>query len=169
MIARSFKKEEVTEKMFKQIKMVDAAKKSWRVRYSLVECLVAISPYLEKDIIKKDVVESFEELLKDQESEVRAISVIKLPEITEKLGKQQAWNLFFQYIEKASKDGTKDTVPTVKLALVEAIIPYFRTVDKANVIEQGIPILQGLLKDESHTIRIGVMQRVMELSELVGS
>ena len=67
-IAKAFKKEEVTEKMFKQIKLVDANKKSWRVRYSLVECLVAMGPYLEKDIIKKDVVEVFEELLKDQEA-----------------------------------------------------------------------------------------------------
>jgi len=25
------------------------------------------------------------------------------------------------------KDGTKDTPPTVKLALVEAIVPYFKT------------------------------------------
>ena len=58
-IARAFKKEEITEKMFKQIKFVDSSKKSWRVRYSLVECFVSISPYLEKDIIRKDVVESF--------------------------------------------------------------------------------------------------------------
>ena len=65
-IARSFKKEEVTEKMFKQIRFVDSSKKSWRVRYSLVEALVAMAPYTEKDIIKKDVVEAFEELLKDQ-------------------------------------------------------------------------------------------------------
>ena len=97
-IARAFKKEEVTEKMFKQIKFVDSGKKSWRVRYSLVECFVSIAPYLEKDIIRKDVVESFEELLKDQEAEVRAISVIKLPEITGRLSSQQAWNIFFQYI-----------------------------------------------------------------------
>jgi hypothetical protein len=95
--------------------------------------------------------------------------VIKLPEITARLGQQQAWSLFFPYVEKASKDGTKETVPTVKLAVVEAIIPYFKTVEKTNVIEQGIPILQSLLKDENHTIRIGVMQRVMELGELVGS
>jgi hypothetical protein len=52
------------------------------------------------------------------EAEVRAISVIKLPEVTAKLGQQSAWTIFFQYIEKASKDGNKDTVPTVKLALV---------------------------------------------------
>ena len=81
--------------MFKQIRFVDANKKSWRVRYSLVEALVSIAPYLEKDIIKKDTVEAFEELLKDQEAEVRAISVIKLPEITGRLGQQQAWNTFF--------------------------------------------------------------------------
>jgi len=47
---------------------VDSGKKSWRIRYSLVECLVSIAPYLEKDILRKDVVETFEELLKDQEA-----------------------------------------------------------------------------------------------------
>jgi hypothetical protein len=56
----------------------------------------------------------------------------------------------------------------VKLALVEAIVPFFRTVDKVNVIETGIPILAGLLKDENQSIRTGVMQRVMELSDIVG-
>jgi len=33
------------------------------------------------------------------------------------------------------------------LALVEAIVPFFRTVEKNNVIEAGIPILATLLKD----------------------
>lgn len=44
------------------------------------------------------MVEAFEELLKDQEAEVRAISLIKLPEVTQRLSQQQAWNVFFQYI-----------------------------------------------------------------------
>ena len=55
-------------------------------------------------------------------------------------------------------------MPTVKLALVEAIIPFFRTVDKNNVIESGLPILTTLLKDENHSIRIGIMQKLIELS-----
>lgn len=168
-IARVFKKEEVGDKMFKQIRLIDSAKKSWRVRYSLVECLVAMTPYIEKDTLRKDVVEAFEELLKDQEAEVRAISLIKLPEITAKLTQQQAWNVFFQYIEKASKDGNKESVPTVKLALVEAVIGYFRTVDRESVTESGIPVLAALLKDENQSIRIGVMQKLMELGEVVGA
>ena len=52
----------------------------------------------------------------------------------------------------------------MKLALVEAIVPYFRTVDKSNIIDSGVPILGGLLKDENHSVRIGTMQRLMELS-----
>lgn len=57
----------------------------------------------------------------------------------------------------------------MKLALVEAIIPYFKTVDKNSVTETGIPILASLLKDESHVVRIGIMQRVMELNDIVGT
>lgn len=89
--------------------------------------------------------------------------------MTQRLSTQQAWNVFFQYIEKTSKDANKEAVPTVKLALVEAIIPYFRTVEKASVVDSGIPILAGLLKDENHSIRIGIMQRIIELTEIVGT
>jgi hypothetical protein len=38
--------------------------------------------------------------------------------LAEKLSKAQSYTTLFQYFEKASKDGTKDTPPTVKLALV---------------------------------------------------
>lgn len=76
--------------------------------------------------------------------------------------------MFFQYIEKASKEASKDVSPTVKLALVEAIVPYFKTIESEKVVESGIPILAALLKDENQTIRIGVMQRIMELSEMIG-
>ena len=35
-------------------------------------------------------------------------------------------------------------------------------------MEMGIPILAALLKDDHHSIRIGVMQKIMELGEVVG-
>lgn len=57
--------------------------------------------------MKKDVVEVFEELLKDQEAEVRAIALIKLPEITQRLSVQQSWNVFFPHLERLSKEGNK--------------------------------------------------------------
>lgn len=73
--------------------------------------------------------------------------MIKLPELTQKLSTQQSWSVFFQYIEKASKDANKDAAPTVKLALVEAIVPYFKSVDREKILESGLPILTVLLKD----------------------
>lgn len=100
---------------------------------------------------------------------MRAIALIKLPEITQRLSVQQSWNVFFPHFERISKDGNKETVPTVKLALVEAIVPYFRTIEKEKVTEGGLALLAGLLKDENHTIRIGAMQKVIEASEVVGA
>lgn len=166
-VARAFKKEETTDKFFKLIRFVDSAKKSWRVRYSLVECLASILNYLEKDIVKKDVVEVFEELLKDQEAEVRAIALIKLPELAGKLSPAQNWSVFFQYYEKAAKDGNKEAAPTVKLAVVEAIIPFLRTVEKEKLLEQGVAVLGVLLKDENQSVRIGIMQKIMDINEMI--
>jgi len=55
--------------------------------------------------------------------------LLKSPELAQKLSSQQSFSILFQYFEKAMKDGTKDTPPTVKLALVEAIVPYFKTLE----------------------------------------
>jgi hypothetical protein len=132
-VAYAFKTEETNDKFFKFIRQVDPNKKSWRIRYSLAECLGNMMHKFDKDTIKKDILECFEELLKDSEAEVRAIAILKTPLLAEKLSKQQSYTTLFQYFEKASKDGTKDTPPTVKLALVEAIIPYFKTIENEKI------------------------------------
>lgn len=46
MLAKIFKKEEINDKFFKYIKLVDSEKKSWRVRYALIECIASLLPYL---------------------------------------------------------------------------------------------------------------------------
>jgi hypothetical protein len=48
--------------------------------------------------------------------------------------------------------------------VVEAIIPFLRTVEKDKLIEQGIPVLGLLLKDENQSIRIGIMQKIMDIN-----
>ena len=47
-MARFFKKEEINDKFFKFIKLVDPEKKAWRIRYSLAESVTSLLPYLEK-------------------------------------------------------------------------------------------------------------------------
>jgi hypothetical protein len=98
---------------------------------------------------------------------VRAISLIKLPDLASKLSPAQSWNVFFQYYEKAAKDGNKEAAPTVKLAVVESIIPFLRTVEKEKLLEQGIAVLGVLLKDENQSIRIGIMQKLMDINEMI--
>jgi len=64
-LAKSFKKDELNDKFFKFIKIVDTEKKSWRIRYALIESISSLIPYLDKSLIEKDSVEIFEDLLKD--------------------------------------------------------------------------------------------------------
>ena len=100
--------------MFKYIKEVDVDKKAWRIRYALAESLASLLPNLEKDLIKKDSVQIFEQLLKDTQAQVRTIAVLKVSELAQKLTQQQSFNIFFEYIEKASKD----TSTNVRMALI---------------------------------------------------
>jgi len=106
LLARFFKKEEVVDKFLKPIKMVDANRKSWRVRYSLAESVASLLPYLDKESLKKDVVEIYEELLKDTEAEVRCIALLKCPEVAAKISPQQSFNVFFPYLEKSASENS---------------------------------------------------------------
>lgn len=59
-VASAFKTEETNDKFFKFIRQVDPNKKSWRIRYSLAECLGNMMHKFDKETIKKDVLECFE-------------------------------------------------------------------------------------------------------------
>lgn len=163
-VARFFKKDDLGERMFKFIKEVDPDRKAWRIRYALAECIAALLPYLEKELIKKDSVEIFEELLKDTETEVRTITLLKVPELAQKLSQQQSFNIFFEYIEKASKD----TSINVRMAVVEILGAYLATLDKEKVKESGVGLVMNMVKDDNQSIRIGLVQRIKDLIEVVG-
>ena len=75
---------------------------------------------------------------------MRCIALLKLPEVSQKLSHQHSYTVFFQYVEKSAGDTSS---LNVKLAVVEMIVPYLNTVEKEKVIENGIPMIQALLKD----------------------
>ena len=163
-MARFFKKEEINEKFFKYIKLVDPEKKSWRIRYALIEAVSSLLPYLEKDLIKKDSVEIFEAILNDTEAEVRTIAILKMPELAQKLSAQQSFNVFFPYAEKLSKDVSIN----VRLALVENIDRYFATLEEDKLADKGITLLMDLMKEDAPSVRIAVVQKLKDLCEVFG-
>ena len=81
--------------------------------------------------------------MKDTEPEVRAITVLKLGELTSKLSTQQSFNIFFEHVEKAAKDAAIN----VRLALIEILPTYLGTIDKDKVKDNGITLIMNLLKD----------------------
>lgn len=44
------------------------------------------------------------------------------------------------------------------------IVPYFSTIELEKVSENGISLIMSLIKDENQPIRIGIAQRLKDLS-----
>ena len=84
--------------------------------------------------------------------------------MAQKLSHQQSFSVFFQYAEKASKD----TSMNVKMALVENIDMYLGTLDSDKIADNGITLLMGIIKDENPPVRIGIVQKLKDLSEVLG-
>ena len=90
--------------------------------------------------------------------------MLKVPELAQKLSQQQSFNIFFEYIEKASKDASLN----VRMAVVESLAGYLATLDKEKVKDNGVGLVMNMAKDENQSIRTGLIQKMKDLLEVVG-
>ena len=56
----------------------------------------------------------------------------------------------------------------MRLALVENIDLYLGTLDNEKIADNGITLLMSIIKDENPPVRIGIVQKLKDLSEVVG-
>lgn len=106
------------------MKVVDNDKKSWRIRYSLIEAWGNVMGFVDKLVIRKDIKESFEELLKDPEYEVRSIAILKLPLLCPHLTKQIVTDDFLPHLERLSKEGVSSHVRQSVTESLPAVLKY---------------------------------------------
>ncbi|CAK81537.1 unnamed protein product (macronuclear) [Paramecium tetraurelia] len=143
--------------------LADPREKSWRVRYTVPECLESIIEVVDKTILKTKAVPVFQQLLKDPEPEVRSITVMTIYNLLKEIPitLKDQFLPFFQAL-------STDTSQHVRMSLAEQICKISKQYTVQVVIQTFIPLISTLIKDDVSEIKIKLAHNLDQLSQTIG-
>jgi len=115
--------------------------------------------------VGKDILNIYVEFLKDTEQEVKAISILKLPEICEKLPE----NVIIETIVPLLKNLASDPSSHVRQSIAQILVKVAKYMKTENIIENIIPIIQQNYKDEALDVRISIISTFGVFHQMIGS
>ncbi|CAD8092055.1 unnamed protein product [Paramecium sonneborni] len=149
--------------------LADPKEKTWRVRYTVPECLESIIDIIvkinkDKSILKVKAVPVFQLLLKDSEPEVRSITVMSIYHLLKELpvNLKESFLPFFQAL-------STDTSQHVRMSLAEQICKISKQYSVQVVIQTFIPLISTLIKDDVAEIKIKLAHNLDQLSQTIGA
>ncbi|CAD8070753.1 unnamed protein product [Paramecium primaurelia] len=148
--------------------LADPREKSWRVRYTVPECLESIIDIVvklnkDKSILKSKAVPIFQQLLKDTEPEVRSITVMTIYHLLKEIPSTFK-DQFLPYFQALSTD----TSQHVRMSLAEQICKISKQYSVQVVIQTFIPLISTLIKDDVVEIKIKLAYNLDQLSQIIG-
>lgn len=161
----AFTKQEINESLLPTLKNVDPENKSWRIRYGLAEVLPTVCNYVDKEIVKRDILNQFVEFLKDNEQEVKSIAVLKLPEICEKIPEK----LIIDTLVPLLKNLTVDPSQHVRQSVAQILVKIAKLLSTENLIENFIPLINKAYKDEALDVRLTVISTFGLFHQMMGA
>jgi len=146
------------------LKNTDPEQKSWRVRYTLAEVLASFCPNIDLEIVRKEIFPVYENLMRDNEQEVKSCALIKLPEFMDKLTESQLQD----NLVPALNSLITDTSLHVRLSVAAALSQLCLTLSLDGVINHILPLVQSLLKDEIIEVKSAGVKALKAINEKVG-
>ena len=137
---------------------------SWRVRLTICDKIHEVLgfPTL-KPQTRTLLVEIYSKMFDDTEAEIRNICCMRLESIADKIGKDELFDKVLIQLKKLEKD----PVSYVRGALASTILRICPLIGKSKTSEYIFPIFLNLIKDESHDIRLTIINSLDRLNEVL--
>jgi len=146
------------------LKNTDPEQRSWRVRYTLAEVLASFCPEIDLEIIRKEIFPVYENLLRDNEQEVKSCALIKLSEFLDKLTQDQLQSMLIPAFNALITDPSLH----VRLSVAAALAQLCTVLSLDGVINNVLPLVQALLKDEIIEVKSAGVKVLKAINEKVG-
>lgn len=161
-VAKILTKDE--NKTFVMPLIIQAAEdKSWRVRLCLSKNFTAIACNFGKEVTDMSLIQTFGNLLKDSEVDVKIEAVKNLSEFAKIISADKVSVLVPQVVSLG-----KDPLAIVRSyvgGVLTNILPY---IAKDQVYQAILPLIKDLLKDELQEVRKGGVHAMAKLLEVLG-
>jgi len=165
-LAQSFRTHGMDDKnleLVKPVVLACAEDKSWRVRYMVANCFVAIANGMGAEVTRT-LVSVFVNLLKDSEAEVRTAAAGRISGVSALLDLQQ---VITNILPRVSVLVT-DEAQKVRSALASDVLLLAPIFGNAGTSEHLLSIFLQLLKDDVPDVRLNIISKLDQVTKVIG-
>lgn len=147
--------EEVVDHLLYHIRLL-ALDSAWRVRYIAADHFIALCTMLDTETIRDSMINYFIRLLEDQEPEVRAVAISKIPGISKLIGVALSIEKLIPIVKQLVADCNK----YARASLAAIIIPFCYLLPHRVVTEHILQCILLILKDQFPNVRLHVISNI---------
>jgi serine/threonine-protein phosphatase 2A regulatory subunit A len=140
--------------------------KSWKVRHHFVKNFPKLSEVMGKDITENSLIQTYVQLLRDQEAEVRAEALNSLLEISSSISREKILTIVFPAVCSVASDTSANT-HVIKNA-TDAVLQMSKVLGREVTVSKVVPLLEDLLKTENPEVRLHVLSGLGGVGEYAG-
>lgn len=152
--------DEVKDHLLYHIRLL-ALDGAWRVRYIAAAHFIALCSMLDAVTIRDSMINYFIRLLEDQEPEVRAVAISKIPGISKLIGVALSVEKLIPNVKQLVADSNK----YARASLAAIIIPFCYLLPHRVVTEHIVHCILLILKDQFPNVRLHVIECICRRPE----
>ncbi|CAG9311872.1 unnamed protein product [Blepharisma stoltei] len=141
--------------------------KSWRVRYHFAQKFPQLAEALGKEITENSLIQTFVQLLRDIEADVKSIALHSLKSTMNLINREKIQNLVFPTVEAISSDVSLN--PKVRKNCAEVIAEMVQYVGREFASSKIAPIALVLMSDESFEVKMKMVEGLGNLASVIGT
>ncbi|OMJ90390.1 hypothetical protein SteCoe_7309 [Stentor coeruleus] len=141
--------------------------KSWKVRYHFAQKFPAIAQALGKDITESSLIQTFVQLLRDNEADVKTTALESLRSTLHFISRDRVQTLVFPTIEGVVEDNSLP--PKVKKNCAAALSDLGGSLGKDFACTKLMPIVLSLINDDNYEVKLNIIQGLGKLASTIGN
>lgn len=139
--------------------------KSWKVRLCFAKRFAEFADSFGKEITDNNLIQTFTQLLNDNEQEVKNAAISSLSKCLKNLAAEKICNFILPALTKTYSDSSAVFKAGVAIALCE-MAPL---VGKDYASQRIMPIINELMKDDNSDVRLNCVQHLNKISDVLGT
>ena len=141
--------------------------KSWKVRYHFALKFPTVAEAFGKDITESSLIQTFFQLLRDNEADVKTIALTSLTLILHFISRDRIQSLAFPTIEGIASDNSLP--PKVKKNCAATVAKLGQSLGKEFASAKLMPIVLSLLNEENYEVKLKMIEGLGKLSATIGA
>ena len=141
--------------------------KSWKVRYHFALKFPAAAESLGRDITESSLIQTFVQLLRDNEADVKTTALTSLTSILHFISRDRVQTLAFPTIEAIVADNSLP--PKVKKNCAAAVAELGQALGKDFASAKLMPIVLSLINEENYEVKLKMVEGLGKLVTTIGN